>query len=79
MKKQLMALEMTVANAAPVTSMRGKKPMPKIMRGSRMILVMAPNMRESMGKKVFPCPRSTSLATMEVNRKTPPSIMMRVY
>jgi len=45
---------MTVATAAPVTPMAGHPSRPKIMIGSRMILVRAPHNWEVMLKSVFP-------------------------
>lgn len=44
----------TVATAAPLTPMAGKPNRPKIIMGSRMMLVMAPSAWSSMGKIIEP-------------------------
>lgn len=44
----------TVARAAPATSIRGKGPMPKMSKGSRMRLITAPMPWMTIGPTVLP-------------------------
>ena len=58
----------TVATAAPNTSRRGKKPIPKMKKGSRMILMTAPVAWVIIVKKVFPvdCSKRSKTVWMKI-------------
>ena len=58
----------TVAIAAPRMPRRGKPSRPKIMMGSRMMLVSAPATSDTMLRKVFPtaCRKRWHMVSMKV-------------
>ena len=58
------AWAITVAQAAPRTPITGKGPMPRIISGSRMMLITVPKIMTTIGLTASPEPRIRLLMTI---------------